>query len=520
MKAYLMHRDSDLDLEQPLPINAEALKQDLELPTLFDAMARGDAYLRELVERVVLSSLGDPESIRYRQEVLGDCLERAAIVRALYALAVEGVETKRKAHFYWYRDSPDSLLRKSLEILDLLVDVVKRLRKIVDEHGAAFRSEGLVRMFETLERELDDDYLRVVDDHLRELRFRRGALLSADLGRGNRGTHYVLRTPIEQSLLERITPGRVPSYSFSIPARDENGFRALAELRGKGINLVGSAVAQSADHVLSFFSLLRAELGFYVGCLNLHEQLVEKGQATCFPVAVPAEADGAFAARGLYDAALAFHLGDRVVGNDVDADRKALVIITGANQGGKSTFLRSVGLAQLMVQAGMFVPAESLRAGVCSGVFTHFKREEDASMTRGKLDEELNRMSEIAEVVTPGGLLLCNESFASTNEREGSEIARQVVRAMVEADVRVFYVTHLFDLANSLYREESQTGLFLRAERTQDGGRSFRVLPGEPLPTSYGEDSYRRIFGLATNGRPRHDAQSTDNAPSPPDRGA
>ena len=64
-------------------------------------------------------------------------------------------------------------------------------------------------------------------------------------------------------------------------------------------------------------------------------------------------------------------------------------MITGANQGGKSTFLRSVGLAQLMMQCGMFVAAESLRASVGQRLFTHYKREEDAAMESGKLDEEL-----------------------------------------------------------------------------------------------------------------------------------
>jgi MutS domain V len=76
-------------------------------------------------------------------------------------------------------------------------------------------------------------------------------------------------------------------------------------------------------------------------------------------------------------------------------------MITGANQGGKSTFLRSVGVAQLMMQCGMFVAAESLRASVVDGVFTHFKREEDATMERGKLDEELSRMSDIVDAITP-----------------------------------------------------------------------------------------------------------------------
>jgi DNA mismatch repair ATPase MutS len=496
MKVYLMHPDRDLDLEQPLPANAEALIQDLELDTLLDAMARGDDYLRELATKCLLSSLTDPEAILYRQRILGDCLEQAPIVRQLYELAIEALESKRKAQLFWFRDSPDTLLHKSVRMLELLTEVLKQVRKVADEHADAFRSDGFARLFATLVRELDDDYLQTVEAHLRELKFRRGALISAELGRGNRGTHYVLRKPNEQSLLQKLTPARPPSYSFSVAERDENGMTSLSELRGKGINLAASALAQSTDHILSFFSMLRAELGFYVACLNLDEQLGEKEEPTCFPVPLPA-GKPMLAARQLYDVSLAFHLGSRVVGNTVDADGKWLAVITGANQGGKSTFLRSVGSAQLMMQAGMFVGAESFSANVCDGVFTHFKREEDATMTRGKLEEELNRMSEIAATIRPTSLLLCNESFASTNEREGSEIARQVVRALIEAGVKVFYVTHLFDLANGFYRQQLEMALFLRAERQPDGRRTFRLLAGEPLPTSYGPESYRRIFGAA-----------------------
>jgi hypothetical protein len=415
-------------------------------------------------------------------------------VRQLYELAVEAVDSKRQAQHFWFRDSPETLLRKSLRLLTLLSDALERLRKIADDEAAGFRSEGFRRFFSMLQRDLDDEYLRTIGHQLRELEFRRGALISAELGRGNRGTNYVLRRPNERSLLERITPGGPRSYSFTIPARDEHGFQSLEELRGRGINLVANAVAQSADHILGFFNLLRAELGFYLCCLNLHDRLTEKGRATCFPV--PVDDEISFAARDLYDACLVFHLGSPVIGNDVEADGKQLVLVTGANEGGKSTFLRSVGLAQLMLQAGMFAPAEELRANVCAGVFTHFKREEDATMTRGKLDEELSRMSEIADEIRPAGLLLCNESFASTNEREGSEIARQVVRAMVEAKVKVVFVTHLYDLASGFHRQEPETALFLRAEREASGRRTFRMIPGEPLPTSYGADSYRRVFGV------------------------
>ncbi|HTZ88329.1 MAG TPA: hypothetical protein VMB05_16820, partial [Solirubrobacteraceae bacterium] len=136
-----------------------------------------------------------------------------------------------------------------------------------------------------------------------------------------------------------------------------------------------------------------------------------------------------------------------------------------------------------------------LRVNVSDGVFTHYKREEDETMESGKLDEELARMSQIADHISSNSMLLCNESFASTNEREGSQIARQVVTALLEAGIKVVFVTHMFDLASSFYRDRDSTMLFLRAERGAEGARPFTISEGEPLPTSYGEDSYRRIFG-------------------------
>ncbi|MGA8618401.1 MAG: hypothetical protein WB660_07770 [Candidatus Sulfotelmatobacter sp.] len=204
-----------------------------------------------------------------------------------------------------------------------------------------------------------------------------------------------------------------------------------------------------------------------------------------------------FSCRGLYDVCLSLCIKDRVVGNDASGDGKVLVMITGANRGGKSTFLRSVGVSQLMMQCGMFVPAESFGANLCDGMFTHFKREEDTSMKSGKLDEELGRVSSIVDNVTPNSVVLLNESFASTNEREGSEIARQIVQALLEAGIKVFYVTHMFDLAQTFSSAKMDGALLLRAERLPDGRRTFRFVEGEPLPTSYGKDLYERIFGAA-----------------------
>jgi DNA mismatch repair ATPase MutS len=164
----------------------------------------------------------------------------------------------------------------------------------------------------------------------------------------------VVRTPREQRWTERLPfASRPDSYSFTIPPRDENGFRSLDDIRGQGINLVANAVAQSADHFKSFVTMLRLELAFYLGCLNLHGRLASKGEPVSFPEPLASD-QLVLTASGLYDAWLTLHLGDRVVGNDVTADGKSVVMITGANQGGKSTLLRSLGLAHLMMQAGMF----------------------------------------------------------------------------------------------------------------------------------------------------------------------
>ena len=117
-------------------------------------------------------------------------------------------------------------------------------------------------------------------------------------------------------------------------------------------------------------------------------------------------------------------------------------------------------------------------------------------MESGKLDEELGRMSRIAESLTPNSQLLCNESFASTNEREGSEIARQIAAALTESGVKVAFVTHLFDFAEAVHQQERDDVLFLRAPRGECGARTYQLVPGEPLPTSYGEDTYRQVFGV------------------------
>lgn len=497
MKAFLLYQDQDVDLQRPLPPNEQALTQDLELTTLFKAMALGDPFLFEVAKTVVLSSLTDLDTIRYRQQILQDCLKHAPIVREMYALAVEAIAREKKVWGWGFLSKyPNSILHRSIEVLEVFVDLLKRLQQIAEQHGDQFESAGFTRLFAMLKGELSEEYFASIQAHLKALKFRNGMLLSAQLGKGQKGTNYLLRKPLgkPQRWIERLFAEKPPAYTFTIAERDESGANALSELKERGINQVANALAQSADHILSFFTMLRTELAFYVGCVNVSELLTQKGAPLSFPLpVVTSERKHAF--RGLYDVCLALTMKQRVVGNTVEADRKDLVIITGANRGGKSTFLRSIGLAQVMMQCGMFVGAEAFCANISAGLFTHFKRKEDATMKSGKLDEELSRMSGILDQIAARSLILFNESFAATNEREGSEIARQIVHALVEKHVKIFFVTHLYEFAHGFAEQHLEKVLFLRAERLADGSRTFQLREGEPLQTSYGEDVYRRIFG-------------------------
>jgi DNA mismatch repair ATPase MutS len=499
MKAFLMYRDRDFNLEAALPPNSEALSQDLELDVLFAVMAQGDKYLYEVASKAVLQILRNEDEVRYRQDVLRDVLANPILVRFLYDLAIEAHGKEKKAHAWMYLKSPSSILGQSVDLLQGFVALLKQLRGVGTYNAKRFPSEGFTRFFAMLDKELNNDYFVSIQEHLNHLKFRDGVLISAELGTGFKGANHTLRKPNEQARnwIERLTRRKPPGYTWRLPLRDEAGANALGELRDRGLNLVANALAQSDDHILSFFDMLHTELAFYVGCLNLHEQLLKLRQPISFPEPA-ARNERKLTFSGLYDVCLTFKTTHPIIGNDLRANGRDLVIITGANTGGKTTFLRSVGLAQLMMQCGMFVGAESFSANMCSCIFTHYVREEETTMKSGKLDEELGRFSAILDSITPDALVLFNESFSATNEREGSEIARQITSALLERRIEIFYVTHLYDFAHSIYEKRRAASIFLRAERQADGSRTFKLVEAEPLQTGYGDDLYNEIFGTET----------------------
>ena len=182
------------------------------------------------------------------------------------------------------------------------------------------------------------------------------------------------------------------------------------------------------------------------------------------------------------------------VGNDCDFADKMLLVVTGANQGGKSTFLRSIGVAQIMMQSGMFVAAKRYESSIFPNFFTHFVRREDTAMNSGRLDEELGRINRIVNNLGKDSLVLLNESFATTTEEEGSVIAYDIIKALGEVGVKVFTVTHLISFAKRMYGEQRQDAAFLCAQRKEDGTRTYKMIVGEPELTSFGLDLYEKVI--------------------------
>jgi len=475
------------------------LIQDLDLSTLWAAAANGDQTIHTAVRTAMLEPLHDPSQIIYRQDVLADCLARPDVIAALYALARDTMHQEheiRRAGFFSH--SSEALLNRSVAALQLFVTALKRLRVIADQHAEGFSSAGFRRFFDGLLVELDDQYFVEITERLRVLQFSDGLLASASLGSHSQGTDYRLRVPRKQNrsrLIPRRIPVKRPAYSRTMPRDDDGAHQDLAGLRDRILATAAGSLAQAAEHILEFFTAVRTELAFYLGCLQLHDHFTARNLPVCRPD--PRLAETRLTARGLYDPCLGLRSPYPVQGNDLNADGKPLIIITGANQGGKSTFLRSLGIAQLMMQAGLPVAADSFSASTVAAVYTHYAREEDATMTSGKFDEELDRMSQIAHRIPPHSLLLCNESFAATNEREGADIATDVLFAFRRFGITVAFVTHLYELARRFEEQDSGTTLFLRADRSEDNRPSYRLHAAPPQPSSQGQDLYRQTFPTA-----------------------
>jgi hypothetical protein len=164
-----MFRNRDFGEPRQPESGESELIRDLELGHLFEVMAGGDAFVFEVVRTAFLSSICDPDTIRYRQSVLRDCLNNPEAVKEVYDLAVEAIVREKKDFWRFTRNDPRWVLTRSRNVLEMFFGLLTKLRRIADDSADKFESEALLRFLAMLRAELSDHYLGVLQAHLRQL---------------------------------------------------------------------------------------------------------------------------------------------------------------------------------------------------------------------------------------------------------------------------------------------------------------------------------------------------------------
>lgn len=490
MKVHLMFTDKDFDFNNNISETSSLLMEDLELENIINFMSNGDELIKSICISALSSPLNDISQIKYRQSVQQDVINNKDLINRLYNICKETGEEVRLSRYSLSSEWLSSIFSSAVGLISIYIKRFKELRIIADKNIKKFNSKGFTDLFSMIQNNFSDSYISQVLTFLTNTNERDGTLISAKFGSFLQGTSYIYRKEKNEKLNPKIR--FAPSYT--LPERDNISAEDLSYRRDKAINETANVLAKTAEHFDHFFNTLKNELAFYIGCLNLYDKLKSIKMPLCIPELKEQVKNNSYKRnwKCLYDISLALLKKDKITGNDNNLENTQLHIITGANQGGKTVFLKSIGQAQLMAQSGMLVGAESFSVPVKNNIYTHFKKEEDSNMNSGKLDEEMSRMDKIVSKIKPNDMILSNESFSSTNEREGSEIFIQITKALLENNVEIFSVTHMNEYATS-FLDNSYVD-FLTAERTEGGELTFKIKPGKPASTAFGEEIYKSVF--------------------------
>ncbi len=497
MEPYLLYRDSSTDGKKGYAFPRDIVK-DLNLEILFKSMARREELILEKARRVMMIPLTTPEEIIYRQEILRDFRHQDVVLEELFACAKRQYKAQQlyKEELKSNRGKSNRATSELFETLNYLLKSQSELLNINDilqKKKESWQSEG-VRNFQERLKGLP---LESINERLKE----------ADSLITGWEAEYTFRfgggLKMEEAELNFLRPVSEEKKN-SLESFYLKFFRKNVILIGTDVDLkkdISHLSEETLKHILTifkpylqkmqlFFEHYCEEISFYMGAVQFMKRMEPLYITMKMPVPEPqGSADVKF--EHLYELSMAVYAQRKPVGNSLTLQDNRLTLITGANQGGKSTFLRSYGIAQVLMQCGMPVPASKFSAPVYPQIFTHFTRSEDEQLNNGRLSEELQRMSNMIERTVPNSLFLLNESFASTTEKEGSKIAEGILDAFYEKNITTMMVTHLYQLAKRKYDEQKPGSHFLVAERTENGTRTFKMLVGEPAYTSFGTDLFK-----------------------------
>jgi hypothetical protein len=455
--------------------------RDLNLDALVDLLASGREEYD--LKAFFYSPLGEVSEIEYRQEVARD-LEGEAALGAVkgFAIGMRSVRERRaqadKFHNEyqgqrWFLDAVDAYcasvveLSRGLGASPLLSRGLKAFREHVRNYVESASFLALGRETAALKAALasvrycvdikantvrvkryegEEDYRPEIERIFEK--FRRGA-----------GKDYLAQftesremNRVETSILERV------ARLFPEVFERLRAFRALN--------------ASFADEVVLAFD---REVQFYVAYLDHIEALRRVGLEFCLPT-VSGSAKTLRCA-GSFDIVLAYKLACEnraVVTNDFFLEgAERVIVVTGPNQGGKTTFARTFGQLHHLARLGLPVPGSSARLFLCDGIYSHFEKEESADSLRGKLQDDLVRLREILDRATGKSVIVLNEIFTSTSLEDAIFLGEKILRRILELDALCVCVTFIDELAGLGAKTVSMMSTLLPGAAES---RTFKIL--------------------------------------------
>ena len=238
------------------------------------------------------------------------------------------------------------------------------------------------------------------------------------------------------------------------------------------------------------FIHLKPQIKFYTSYINFINRLEAEGCKFTLP-----EYSNGFHARDAYDLSLTLSIDDKkkVVSNDIDLTHGDIFVLSGPNQGGKTTFVRTVAITVILALNGCYAPCRSCQIPYYDKLITHFNKSEVLGKG-GRLQEELSRISEILKFTTADTMLLFNECFASTRRIDGAALSLKLLDKLFSIKCSGGFVTHYYEIADKDKRLISLTS-GVESDGEKDDIRTYKITPSPPGGSAYAKTIAQR-YGI------------------------